>query len=198
MKTSPQNSPVSEKEWWQSRTIIGVIVMILAQVLKALNVDLVSQELTDIVTLAMETVGASMAIYGRINARKAITVPGGKFNPRAEVRKPKGYKFPKTGGCVHTSGAVAGLILMLFLLGLVGLIGSCESRASREEMSWEEMMWRRDAMLESQVLPAITFEEFVDRRPFFVRLLDSVRVGLTGNVATNGVPEVLITGGADF
>jgi hypothetical protein len=65
-------------------------------------------------------------------------------------------------------------------------------------MSFEEMMWRRDAMLESQVLPAITFEEFVDRRSFIVRLLDSVRVGLTGNVATNGVPEVLVTGGADF
>lgn len=80
-----------EKAWWQSKTIIGIIVMVLAQVLKMLKIDIINTELTDIVTIIMEFVGASVAIYGRVNARKAIkrTVPGGKFNPHAEVRKAK-------------------------------------------------------------------------------------------------------------
>jgi len=80
-----------EKAWWQSRTIIGIVVMLLAQVLKWLNVDIVNEELTDIVTLAMESIGAALAIYGRVKARKTIrrTKPGGQFNPNAEVRKAK-------------------------------------------------------------------------------------------------------------
>lgn len=79
------------KNWWQSRTIVGVIVLILAQVLKYLKVDIVNEELTDIVVLVMDFVGASLAIYGRVKARKTIkrTTPGGKFNPNAEVRKAK-------------------------------------------------------------------------------------------------------------
>jgi uncharacterized membrane protein len=83
-----------EKAWWQSRTIIGIVVMLLAQVFKWLKVDLVNEELTDIVTLAMEAIGAGLAIYGRVKARKTIrrTTPGGKFNPNAEVRKAKPAK----------------------------------------------------------------------------------------------------------
>lgn len=77
------------KAWWQSRTIIGVIVLILAQVLKHFKVDIVNEELTDIVILAMDFIGATLAIVGRIKARKTIkrTIPGGQFNPNAEVRK---------------------------------------------------------------------------------------------------------------
>lgn len=79
------------KAWWQSRTIIGIVVMLLAQVLKWLKIDIVNEELTDIVTLAMESIGAALAIYGRVKARKAIrrTRPGGQFNPNAEVRRAK-------------------------------------------------------------------------------------------------------------
>lgn len=79
------------KAWWQSRTIIGIVVMLLAQILKLLKVDIVNDELTQIVTLAMDTMGASLAIYGRVKARKQIkrTVPGGAFNPNAEVRRAK-------------------------------------------------------------------------------------------------------------
>ena len=80
-----------EKAWWQSRTIIGIVVMLLAQVLKWLKVDIVNEELTDIVTIAMEFIGATLAVYGRVKARKTIrrTKPGGAFNPNAEVRKAK-------------------------------------------------------------------------------------------------------------
>lgn len=80
-----------EKAWWQSRTIIGIVVMILAQALKWMKVDIVNEELTDIVTIAMEFIGATLAVYGRVKARKSIrkTRPGGMFNPNAEVRKAK-------------------------------------------------------------------------------------------------------------
>lgn len=79
------------KAWWQSRTIIGIVVMVLAQVLKWFKVDIVNEELTDIVTIAMEFIGAALAVYGRVKARKSIrrTKPGGTFNPNAEVRKAK-------------------------------------------------------------------------------------------------------------
>lgn len=79
------------KAWWQSRTIIGIVVMILAQVLKWMKVDIVNEELTDIVTITMEFIGATLAVYGRVKARKSIrrTKPGGMFNPNAEVRKAK-------------------------------------------------------------------------------------------------------------
>jgi hypothetical protein len=39
----------------------------------------------------MDAIGAFLAVYGRMNARKKIkmTKPGGAFNPKAEVRKAK-------------------------------------------------------------------------------------------------------------
>jgi hypothetical protein len=82
---------MDEKYWFQSRTIIGVFVMILSQVLRYFNVDIVSHEITDIVTISMDAIGAFLAVYGRMTARKKLkmTKPGGSFNPNAEVRKAK-------------------------------------------------------------------------------------------------------------
>jgi hypothetical protein len=82
-------SDTETKPWWQSRTILGIVIMVVAQVLKYLKVDIANEELTSIVYLAAETLGASLAIYGRVKARKAIkrTTPGGAFNPNAEVRR---------------------------------------------------------------------------------------------------------------
>jgi hypothetical protein len=82
---------MEEKYWFQSRTIIGVFVMILSQVLRYFNVDIVSHEITEILVISMDAVGAFLAVYGRMNARKKIkmTRPGGAFNPKAEVRKAK-------------------------------------------------------------------------------------------------------------
>ena len=79
------------KPWWQSRTLIGVAVMVLSQILRAWRVDVIDEELTQILTLCLDTVGAGLAIYGRIDARHALraTRPGGAFNPRAEVRRGK-------------------------------------------------------------------------------------------------------------
>lgn len=77
------------KAWWKSRTIIGIAVLLISMGLKRANVDIVDSEITDIVTLALDTIGATLAIYGRINARKQlrVTKPGGPWNPKAEVRR---------------------------------------------------------------------------------------------------------------
>jgi len=77
------------KPWWQSRTIIGIAVMVLSQILRSAKVDIVDAELTDMLTLALDTCGAALAIYGRIDARKSLklTMPGGPFNPKAPVKK---------------------------------------------------------------------------------------------------------------
>lgn len=79
------------KPWWQSKTLIGIAVMLLSQLLRHFKVDIIDAELTDILTLCLDTFGAGLAIYGRIDARHKLklTRPGGPFNPRAEVRRGK-------------------------------------------------------------------------------------------------------------
>lgn len=156
------------KAWWQSRTIIGVIVMLLAQVLKLLKVDIVNEELTAIVTLAMEAAGAALAIVGRIKARKAIkrTTPGGPFNPRAEVRRAKRSKGTASVTALGMVVAVYGTGGAFFL------------------MEWPKCdLWVR------QSSPMICYRDRVDERPFLKRLIASLRYNpISGE----------ITGGAEF
>lgn len=89
---------VPSKPWWQSKTLIGIAVMLLSQALRHFKVDLIDAELTDMLTLALDTVGAALAIYGRVNARKALklTTPGGPFNPRAEIRRGRRAGYVRT------------------------------------------------------------------------------------------------------
>jgi uncharacterized membrane protein len=135
-----------EKAWWQSRTIIGIVVMLLAQVLKWLHVDIVNEELTDIVTIVMEAAGAGLAVYGRVKARKTIrrTKPGGMFNPHAEVRKASPVR-----------NKIFGLFLMMV---------TCSYGQMYPSNVWYEN--------------PIRFTEFVDQRPFLVRLIDSLKCSI--------------------
>lgn len=138
------------KPWWQSRTIVGVIVLVLAQVLKYLKIDIVNEELTDIVVLAMDAIGASLAIYGRVKARKTIkrTTPGGKFNPNAEIRKAK---------------PVRAKFLGIFLLFIV-------AQAYASDLRYPSNVWYNNP---------IKMCDVVDERPFLVRLLDSLIVSIS-------------------
>jgi len=133
------------KAWWQSRTIIGVIVILLAQLLKYFKVDIVNEELTEIVTLVMDFAGTSLAIYGRVKARKQIkrTAPGGKFNPKAEVRKAKPVRKKVFG---------------VFLL--IACANICYS-----EIPYPSHVWYDNP---------IEVHPIEDRRSFIVRLLDSL------------------------
>lgn len=135
-----------EKAWWQSRTIIGIVVMLLAQALKWFHVDIVNEELTDIVTIVMETAGAGLAVYGRVKARKTLrrTKPGGMFNPHAEVRRASPVR-----------NKIFGLFLMMV---------TCSYGQMYPSNVWYEN--------------PIRFTEFVDQRPFLVRLIDSLKCSI--------------------
>jgi hypothetical protein len=84
-------SDTETKPWWASRTIIGAFAVFLGMGLRASGIDLLNEELTAILTILLEAGGATLAVYGRVRARKAIkrTKPGGAFNPHAEVRRAK-------------------------------------------------------------------------------------------------------------
>jgi hypothetical protein len=91
---------VDAKPWWMSRTIIGIAAMLLSQGLKALKWEVLPGELTDLLTMALDLGGAALAVYGRVKARKDLTLtkPGGVFNPRAEVRRAEAVRGPGAGG----------------------------------------------------------------------------------------------------
>ena len=135
-----------EKPWWQSRTIIGIVVMLLAQVLKWFHVDIINEELTDIVTIVMEATGAGLAVYGRVKARKTLrrTKPGGVFNPHAEVRR-----------AAPVRNKIMGIFLMMV---------SCSYGQMYPSNVWYEN--------------PIRFTEFVDQRPFIIRLIDSLKLSI--------------------
>ncbi len=64
------------KPWYLSRTIIGILIMVLGDILRRAGVaDLLDadiQEIADLVMMAIEGGGAGLAIWGRLAARKAI------------------------------------------------------------------------------------------------------------------------------
>jgi hypothetical protein len=84
-------SDPESKPWWASRTIIGAAAVFLGMALRTSGVDILNEELTALLTVLLEAGGATLAVVGRIKARKAIrrTKPGGEYNPNAEVRKAK-------------------------------------------------------------------------------------------------------------
>lgn len=62
--------------WWQSKTILGAAVAILASVggLLGLNLDASLQsQLVDLVTAVGGVIGGALAWYGRVVATKKIT-----------------------------------------------------------------------------------------------------------------------------
>ncbi len=120
---SPSQLP--PKAWWQSRTIIGIAVMLISQVLKVWKVDLLDQELSDVITFLLDTVGAGLAIYGRIHARRALTmtVPGGAFNSQAEVRRAQkiGNRKSEIGNPKNGRADLDALVLVVVIFCLGGL-----------------------------------------------------------------------------
>lgn len=68
------NSYVTKK-WWESKTIIGVVVIVLAQVaaIYGYNLDEQAQkDIVDILSVLGTGVGALIAVIGRIKAEKKI------------------------------------------------------------------------------------------------------------------------------
>jgi hypothetical protein len=92
--------PSETKPWWQSKTIIGIAAMLLAQLLKLWKIEILPEEITGLLLQALEFGGAALAVYGRVKARKDLTLtkPGGVFNPEAEVRKAGSVEHGGRGG----------------------------------------------------------------------------------------------------
>jgi len=121
--------PSETKPWWQSKTIIGIAAMLLAQLLKLWKIEILPEEITGLLLQALEFGGAALAVYGRVKARKDLTLtkPGGVFNPEAEVRKAqeisrKGREGRK-GGLEKGSAVREALVVIgVLILGLVVLL----------------------------------------------------------------------------
>lgn len=67
------------KPWWQSRTIIGAVVSMLAMIAGTAGVKIAPElqgEITTILLTLAGVVGSGLSIYGRIKADKPIAKPG--------------------------------------------------------------------------------------------------------------------------
>jgi len=198
--------PDGAKPIWQSRTIIGAFVTILALAAGFKNFKIDVANLTDILVQVAGLIGAALAIYGRIRATQPIkfmgaTQPGGAFNPKAEVKKAEPVKAGGTPTLPSQSGkaSVDALLLgaMAFLLfGMLVYSFPAPRRAEAETCGGKPLgQW-------------VQVVKVVDERPFFVRLLASLRpdasfARINGTNGTDGIygvgiTKVELTGGADF
>ena len=202
-----QGEPDGAKPIWQSRTIIGAFVTILALVAGFKNFKIDVANLTDILVQVAGLVGGALAIYGRIKATQPVkfmgaTVPGGAFNPKAEVKKAEGI----AGGTPaprNESGRADVEALMLvaaiFVLAGIALCSWPKSPDTVASLPVPEAVSGKPLSQWVQVVP------IVDERPFFVRLLASLRsTPSTALVTTEEgrtslrIVQVELTGGAEF
>lgn len=81
------------KPFWQSKTVIGAVITLLAVFLGRYHVKIDTDALTSLIQQSIEVFGLALVIYGRFKATQPITFtgtkPGGPFNPNAEIRKSK-------------------------------------------------------------------------------------------------------------
>jgi uncharacterized protein YcfJ len=68
----PVTQETSTKPWWQSKTIIGASATILAAIAGIAGLEIGSGELTEILTAAATIAGGTLAIVGRVTAKKSI------------------------------------------------------------------------------------------------------------------------------
>ena len=151
------------KAWWQSKTILGIVGLVAVLIAERADLPVTQDEAGELITLSVGLVSAAVAIFGRVKARKEIklTVPGGKWNPNAEVRKPKGYRFPKTGGYFMLSAPMAFLVWSVVVGLMFGAI-AVGQRHSQEIVTPEKAReW-------------LAVREVEDARHFLVRLADSL------------------------
>jgi len=200
--------PLDPKKPWESRTIIGAVITIISLVASFKNVKIDVSSLTDNVMDVIGLFGAAMVIWGRFKATRPIsfiggTMPGGQFNPKAEVKKAEPVSpAPRPPGQSGRADVDALLIIAgLFLLVGIAFCGfpNNSPMASREV---PEVIAHHQAADWMQVV------RVEDSRPFFTRLLSSLKCtptlaivrGTTAGESSYGITltEIEITGGADF
>ena len=202
-----QGEPDGAKPIWQSRTIIGAFVTILALVAGFKNFKIDVANLTDILVQVAGLVGAALAIYGRIRATQPVkflgsTQPGGAFNPKAEVRKAQEIGDRKSEiGNQQGRADVEALMLVaaIFVLAGIALCSWPKSPETVASLPVPEAVSGKPLSQWVQVVP------IVDERPFFVRLLASLRATPSTALVTTEqgttslrIVQVELTGGAEF
>jgi len=60
------------KPAWQSRTVIGVFIMMVASIASEFGVEINQSEVLNIVYTAVELIGAGIALYGRAVASQPV------------------------------------------------------------------------------------------------------------------------------
>ena len=61
------------KPWWQSRTIIGSLIVVVSAIVALFGFQLDAEIATDYVMEAIALVGGLIALYGRIAANRPIS-----------------------------------------------------------------------------------------------------------------------------
>lgn len=64
---------LAPKAWWQSRAIIGALVIVAAQGLRLTGWEIDTEALTDALLNALTLVGAALAWWGRVQATRPIS-----------------------------------------------------------------------------------------------------------------------------
>ena len=198
--------PLDPKKPWESRTIIGAVITIISLVASFKNVKIDVASLTDNVMDVIGLFGAAMVIWGRFKATRPIsftggTMPGGQFNPKAEVKKAEPVSpAPRPPG---QSGR-ADVDALLIIAGLFLLVGisfcAFPNNAPLASREAPEVIAHRQAADWMQVV------RVEDTRPFFARLLASLKCtptlaivrGAAGGSCGVTLTEIEITGGAEF
>ncbi len=65
----------NQKQWWMSKTVWGVIVMLISSALASTGIPLTPELQGTIVELIMQGItlgGGAMAVYGRVTAKTAL------------------------------------------------------------------------------------------------------------------------------
>lgn len=93
--TSPEPLPGAvelpdAKPWWQSRAVIGALVVLVAQVARLVGVEIDSAELTDALLQLLEITGATVALWGRVRATRPV-----RFRSAKTVALPAADRAPE-------------------------------------------------------------------------------------------------------
>ena len=201
------------KPFWQSRTIIGAVVALVALFAGFKNVKIDTANLTDILWHVAGLIGSALAIWGRFQATQPIkflgaTTPGGAFNPKAEVKKATPISTPPDSSQSGRADLDALLLVGMFFL-LIGMVlysfpaqSAPSGHVSTQFLSEFPVPAEIGGKPVSEWMQVVTVE---DKRPFFVRLWSSLKATPTlawvqGSNGANGISltKIEISGGADF
>jgi hypothetical protein len=66
---------LDQKQWWMSKTVWGVVVMLISSALSSTGIPLTPELQGTIVELIMQAItvgGGALAVYGRVTAKTAL------------------------------------------------------------------------------------------------------------------------------